>query len=98
MKDDAVERRVGGMAVAFPTAIGQVELDGAADRIAAVDSNRGVGKIRAGFAVPGAELDDVDLIAGDGSKAPPEITREPAGLELEFARSAQRGEEGALVD
>ena len=86
------------MAVRFPTPIREIELDRAADGLAAVDANRGIGKIGTGFAVPSAELDDLDLIAGDGSEAAAEITGEPARLEFEFARGAERGEKRAFVD
>ena len=70
MKDGVVERGIGGMAVRFPTAIGQVELDRAANWFAAIDPDDGVGKIGAGFAVPGAELDDLDFVAGDRNFLP----------------------------
>src|SRR4051812_9798141 len=86
------------MAVGFPAAIGQVEFDRAADRVPAVNANGGIGKIRAGSAVPGAELNDLNLLADDGSEMAAEITGEPARLELQFARSSQGGKEDALVD
>ena len=98
VKDRVVKSRVGGMAVRFPTPIREIELDRAADGLAAVDANSGIGKIGTGFAVPSAELDDLDLVAGDGSEAAAEITGEPARLELKFARGAERGEKRAFVD
>ena len=98
MKDGVVEGRIRGVAVRFPTAIRQVEFDRAADRFAAVEPDHGVGKIRTGFAVPGAELDDLDVVAGDGTKAPSEIAGEPARLQFQFARRALRGKERAFVD
>ena len=64
VKDGRFERWIRGMTVRFPTAIQQIDFDAAANWFAAVDANRSVAKIRAGFAVPGAELDDVDFIAG----------------------------------
>ena len=98
VKDGVIERGIRGMAVRFPTAIGQVELDGAPKRLAAIDANRGVGKIGSGFAVPSAELNDLDLVAGYGSETPAEIAGEPAGLQFEFGRRAERGKEGAFMD
>src|ERR1044072_9030334 len=86
------------MPVRFPTAIGQIELYGAADGIAPVDPNGRIGKIGTGSSVPGAELDDLDFLAGDGSKAAPEIAREPARLQLEFARHWQRGKQSAFMN
>jgi hypothetical protein len=98
MKDRIVENRVSGMPVRLPTAVGQIEFDRAPERIAAVDTNGGIGKIWSGFAVPGAELDDLDFVAANGNEASPEIAGEPTRLQFEFARRAQRGEERALVD
>jgi hypothetical protein len=82
VQDGVVEGRVGGMPVRFPTAIGQVEFNSPAERLAIVDLDNGVGKVGTSFAVPGAELNDFDLISGDRSKVPAEIAREPAGLQF----------------
>src|SRR3954468_23677836 len=86
------------MPVRFPTAVRQVELNRAADSIAPIDPNRGVGKIRAGFAIPNAELNDLDLLARDRGKAAAEIAGKPARLQFEFAWGAQRRKERALTD
>jgi len=86
------------MAMRFPTAIGQVELDRAANRFAAVDPDRRVGKIRTGFPIPGAELDDLDLVAGYRRKSSPKIAREPARLEFQFSRRAEGGKKRAFMD
>ncbi len=50
------------MTVYFPAVIAHIKLDAAANRIAAIDSNRSVAKIGPSFAIPGAKLDDVDLV------------------------------------
>jgi hypothetical protein len=98
VEDGIVESGVGGMAVRFPTTIREVELDRAAKWVAAVNSNGGVAKIGTSFAIPSAELDDLDLVAGDRSEAPTEIAGEPARLELELAGSAEVRKEGAFVN
>src|SRR2546423_1188661 len=80
MQDSVVESGIDGMPVGFPTAIGEIEFDRAPERISAVDANGGIGKIRSGFAIPSAELDDFDFVARNGSEASPEIAGEPACL------------------
>ena len=62
---------------------------------AAIEANRGVGKVRAGFAIPSPELHDLDLFAASGAKFSSEIAGKPARLQFEFVRNAPRG--GALV-
>src|ERR1051326_2165869 len=89
MEDRVVEGRVRGMPVCFPAAICKIEFDSAANWVAAVDANGGVGKIGTRLAIPNAELDDLDFVAGDGSKATAEITGEPACLKFQLARRPQ---------
>ena len=98
MEDRVIEGWVRGMTVRFPTAIGQVEFDGAADGVAAVEPDDGIGKIRTGLAVPGSELDDLNFVAGDGTKLATEIAGEPARLQFQFAGRALCGKECAFVD
>src|SRR2546423_6613322 len=82
----------------IPIPIDQIDLEAAAQRFAAIYANRGVTKIGARFPVPGAELDDVYLIAGRADKIFPKFAGEPARLELEFVRHAQRQKKRAFVD
>ena len=98
VQDRVVEGRVGGVAVRFPAAIGQVELDRAANRFAGIEPDDGVGEIRTGGAVPGAKLDDLNVVPRDGTKSPAEVAGEPARLQLQFARDALRRKERAFVD
>ena len=98
VQNRVVEGGVGGVAVRFPTAIGQVELDRAADRVAGIEPDDGVGEIRSGGAIPGAELNDLDVIAGDGMELSSEIAGKPARLQFQFARGALRRKERAFVD
>jgi hypothetical protein len=72
-------RRVG---VRFPVAIDEINFDTVPYRLTAVYANRGIAKIGSSFAIPGAELDDIDLIAGSRDKMFPEIPGEPARLHL----------------
>src|SRR5207248_3760291 len=74
--------RISRMTVCFPTAINNVELDAAADWLAAVYPDRGVAKIGSGLAIPGAKLDDVDLVGSGCDKMFAEISCEPARLQL----------------
>ena len=68
MNDRVVEGGVSGMAVYFPVSIREVELDRTADWLAPVDANGGIGEIGTRFAVPGAELNDLDPVAGNGNE------------------------------
>src|SRR5213078_907908 len=63
--------RISGVTVRFPTAINDIELDAAADWLAAVYPDRSVAKIGSGLAIPGAKLDDVDLVGGGCEKCLP---------------------------
>src|SRR5205085_10760715 len=98
MESYVVEYGICGMTMSFPASIGEIELDCAAKRFAAIDSDSGVGKIMPFFAVPGAELDDLDLVFGDGSEMPAEIAGEPARLQFELRRRAKGGKERAFLD
>jgi len=62
------ERGVNGVTVQIPIPVDEIDLDAAAWRFASVDADSGIGKIWAGFAVPGAELDDIDLVTGRTDK------------------------------
>lgn len=98
MQDGVIKRGVGGMAVRFPAAIGEIEFNGAANWVAVVDPDDGIGKIGARLAVPGAELDDLDLFSGHGNKAPAEIAGKPARLQFQLAQRALGGKERAFMD
>ena len=98
VQDRVVEGRVRGVSVRFPAAIGQVELNGAADRIARVKPDDSVGEIRTGGAIPSAKLNDLNVIAGDGTESSAEVAGKPAGLQFQFAGSALRRKERAFVD
>ena len=68
----------------FPTAIDHIELNAAPNRLTAVYPDRSISKIRPGFAVPRAELDDIDFVTGRADKVVAEISGEPARLQLQF--------------
>ncbi len=86
------------MTMCFPTAINNVELDAAADWLATVYPDRGIAKVGSGFAIPSAELDDVDLVAGGRDKMFAKISGEPTRLQLQFAGNSLRREERPLTD
>src|SRR5213596_3615412 len=65
--------RIGGVTVRFPTAVNDIDLDAAAVWLAAVYPDCGVAKIGSGLAIPGAKLDDVDLVGGGCDKMFAEI-------------------------
>ena len=75
-----------------------VELDCAAAWSAAVEADYGVGEIGSGGAVPSSELDDFNLITGDGVELSAEVTREPACLQFQFTGCVLGREEGAFMD
>jgi hypothetical protein len=74
--------RIRRVAVRFPVAIDEINFDAAANWFTAIYPNRDIAKIRSSFAIPGAELDDVDLVAGSRDKMFAEIPGEPARLQL----------------
>jgi len=98
MEHRILERGIGRVTVPLPIAIGQIELDAAADWLARIDGNRRVTKIGPGFAVPRAELDNVDLVSGRVDELFSKITSKPTGLKFQFARHPQREKEGTLAD
>jgi hypothetical protein len=51
---------------------------------AAVDTDCSIAKIRTGFTVPNAELNDVDSIAIRADKLSSEISGEPARLQFQL--------------
>ena len=74
------------MTVRFPATIQKIDLNASANWITAIDSNRSVSKVRSGFAVPCAELDDLDFISSAANEMLPEISGKPASLELQLRR------------
>ena len=68
----------------FPTAIEQIYLDAAANRLNAIYPNCSITKIRTGFTVPRAELDDIDLVSGRADELLTEISSKPARLQLQL--------------
>ena len=98
MEDRIVKSRVGGMPVRFPTAIGQIELDRSANRFSIVQPNDCIAEIRSGLAIPGAELNDLNVVAGHGTKISAEIAGKPARLQFQFARGSAGREESALMN
>ena len=81
----------------LPISIGQIELDAAAHRFTSVHTNRGVAKIWSRFAIPNAELHDVDLLPGRSDKMFAETSREPARLQFQLARDALRRKQRPLA-
>ena len=86
------------MTVCFPTAIAHIELDTASNRIAAIYLNCRIAKIRSRFAVPRAELDNLDFVAGTTDKVFAEISGEPARLELQFIWNTRSEEQRTLTN
>jgi len=82
VKDRFFERGIDGVTMQIPVPIDQIDFDAAAQRFAAIHPNRGVAKIGSGFAVPGAKLDNVDLVAARADEILPKLAGEPACLEL----------------
>jgi len=72
----------------FPTAINNIELDAAADWLAAVYLDCGIAKIGSSFTISAVKLDDVDLVTGNADETFAEITGEPARLQFQFSWNA----------
>src|SRR6266496_2409431 len=73
VKYSRIERRIDRVTMRFPTAIKQVDLDAATNRLVAIYPNCSVAKIRTSFTVPGAELDNLDFVSGSTDKLFAEI-------------------------
>jgi hypothetical protein len=63
VQDGFFKCRIGRMTVCFPAAIADIEFDATTNWITAVYSNCSIAKIRSGFAIPNAELDNVDFFS-----------------------------------
>jgi hypothetical protein len=85
------------MTVRLPISIGEIELDTATYRFASVHANRGLAKIWSRFAIPNAELHDIDLFPGKSDKPFAEISREPARLEFQLAQDSLRRKQRTLA-
>jgi hypothetical protein len=68
----------------FPTAIKQVDLDAAANRLAPIYPNCSITKIRTSLTVPSAELDNLDFVSGRTNKTFAKISGKPARLQLQL--------------
>jgi hypothetical protein len=97
VKHGSFESRIGGVSVCFPAAIEQIDLDAAGNWFAAIYSNCSITKIRSSFAVPRAELDNVDLVSAGADKAFAEISGKPARLQLQLRWNSRCDEQGAFA-
>jgi hypothetical protein len=75
--------------VRFPAAIKQIDLDTTANWFATIYSDCSIAKIRSSFAVPSAELDNIDLNSVGTDKVFAEISSKPARLQLQFGWNAR---------
>jgi hypothetical protein len=90
MQHSLVKSWIGRVTVRFPAAIQKIDFDGPANWIATIDSNGSATKVRSGFAIPRAELDDLDLISTGAGKMFAEISRKPACLQLQLRWNSRR--------
>ena len=86
------------MTVSFPTAIQQIDLDTTANWITAVYPNCSIAKIWAGFAVPRAKLNNIDLVTGGGNEMSAEISSKPTRLQLQLRWNPRRDEERSFAN
>src|SRR5438105_4133538 len=98
VKDGRFKGWIDCVAMCFPAAIQQIDLDASVNWLAGVDANRSVAKIGAGFTVPNTELNDLDFIAIRADELFAEIARKPTRLEFELRRNSRRHEQRALVN
>ncbi len=96
VQNGVFKRRIDRVPMGLPISIRKIELDAAADDVAAINANRRSVKVRSGFAIPGSKLHDLDLMAANRAEAFPEIPGKPARLQLELVWVAWLGEERAL--
>src|SRR5207302_1848027 len=97
VQNGLIERGIGRVAVQLPVAINQIDLDRAAQRFASIYANRGIRKIGSSFAIPSAELNDVDLVTGRAGEILSKLAGEPARLQLELVRHAKRKKKCAVM-
>ncbi len=69
-----------GVAVPFPIAGVEVDLDGSPESFFAVDTDRGVDKIRSCHPVPDAKLHDLDVLSPGSDKPSSKFAGKPSGL------------------
>src|SRR6266496_225372 len=97
VKHSRFEGWIDRVTMCFPTAIKQIDLDATANRLAATYSNSGIAKVRTSFAVPSAELDNIDLVSSSANKMFAEISGKPARLQLQLGWDARRDEKRAFA-
>ena len=90
VKHSRFESRIDRVTVCFPTTIKQIDFDTAANRLARIYPNCSITKVRTSFAVPGAELDDLDFVFGSDDKMFAEISGKPARLQLQLGWDSRR--------
>ena len=98
VKHGLIERGVCGVPMSFPASIDQIDFNATAPRFLTIYADGGVAEIRAGFAIPGPNLNDVDPFASRANKVPSEFTSEPSRLKFQFIRYPKWQEERALMD
>ncbi len=98
MQHSLVKSRIGRVTVRFPTAIEKIDFDATANGITSIDSNGCITKVRSGFPVPSAELDNVDFIASGADEAFSEISGKPASLQLQLGWNSRRDEQRTLTN
>jgi hypothetical protein len=98
VQDRVLERSIDRVAMRFPAPIGQIEFNAPANDLFSIYANRGPLKIGTRLAVPCAELDNLDRLATDTSKAAAEVAGKPARLQLQFVRVSRSRKKGALPD
>ncbi len=80
VKDRFLKTGIDGVPMRFPAPIRKIELDAAMQDCTVIQADGGAFEIRPGLTIPDAELHDLDLLAADAAKLPPEVAREPARL------------------
>src|SRR4029077_8922852 len=63
-----VEGWIDRVTMCFPAAVKQIYLDAAPNHLTVIYPNCSIAKIRTSFAVPGAELDDINFVSGSADK------------------------------
>src|SRR5215468_3807822 len=90
VQNSLVKSWVGRVTVRLPAAIQEIDLDGTASWITAIDSNRSITKVRSGFAIPRTKLDNLDFISSGADEMFAEIYSKPASLKFQLRWDLRR--------
>src|SRR5215213_609384 len=82
VKNDPFVVRIAAVAMSFPIAGVRVDLDATANRLAAIDGDRGFGEVGTRLMIPNPKLNEVDGAPVGAREFAPKFPVDPACLQL----------------